>query len=300
MKKAISLSTLILVIIISSCRPKEEKYDATGIFEAEETIISSQSMGILQEFRMEEGDHLEIGEKIGLIDTTLLALKKNQLVAQSSAILSKRPNVVVQLSALQSQLSKAEYEKKRIENLLKGDAATPKQLDDINAQINLINDQISAQKSTLNIANAGITKESQALLTQLSILNEEIERCHIINPVKGTVLTKYAMAEEMMAPGKPLYKIADLGVLELRAYVSGNQLAQITLNQKVTVLTDDGNGGYNQSSGEIIWISNKAEFTPKTIQTKDERANRVYAIKIQVDNPKGLLKIGMYGEVMFK
>ncbi|MEZ5050014.1 MAG: efflux RND transporter periplasmic adaptor subunit [Saprospiraceae bacterium] len=300
MKKAISLSTLILVIIISSCRPNEEKYDATGIFEAEETIISSQSMGILQEFRMEEGDHLEIGEKIGLIDTTLLALKKNQLVAQSSAILSKRPNVVVQLSALQSQLSKAEYEKKRIENLLKGDAATPKQLDDINAQINLINDQISAQKSTLNIANAGITKESQALLTQLSILNEEIERCHIINPVKGTVLTKYAMAEEMMAPGKPLYKIADLGVLELRAYVSGNQLAQITLNQKVTVLTDDGNGGYNQSSGEIIWISNKAEFTPKTIQTKDERANRVYAIKIQVDNPKGLLKIGMYGEVMFK
>jgi HlyD family secretion protein len=183
--------------------------------------------------------------------------------------------------------------------LVKGDAATPKQLDDINAQIEVLKKQIEAQQSTLSISSEGLGKDVVPLQVQIEQLNDQLAKCSIINPTNGTVLAKYAEANEMTAAGKPLYKIADLSNIILRAYITGNQLPQVKLNQQVKVLTDDGKGGYKETQGTIIWINSKAEFTPKTIQTKDERANMVYAIKVKVKND-GAYKVGMYGEIKFQ
>jgi HlyD family secretion protein len=200
---------------------------------------------------------------------------------------------------LQEQLKTAEKERTRVANLVKGDAATPKQLDDINAQIEVLKKQIEAQKSTLSISSEGLGKDVVPLQVQIEQLNDQLAKCNIINPTNGTVLAKYAEANEMTTTGKPLYKIADLSNIILRAYITGNQLTQVKLNQKVKVLTDDGKGGYKETEGTIIWINDKAEFTPKTIQTKDERANMVYAIKVKVKND-GAYKVGMYGEIKFQ
>jgi HlyD family secretion protein len=241
---------------------------------------------------------LEAGQNIGYIDSLQLYLKKKQLEAQVIAILGKKPNISVQLSALQTQLKTAEKEKTRVANLVKGDAATPKQLDDINAQIEVLKKQIEAQQSTLSISSEGLGKDVVPLQVQIEQLNDQLAKCNIINPTNGTVLTKYAETNEMTAVGKPLYKIADLTNIILRAYITGDQLTQVKLNQKVKVLTDDGKGGYKETEGTIIWINSKAEFTPKTIQTKDERANMVYAIKVKVKND-GTYKVGMYGEISF-
>lgn len=287
-----------IAIMLVACNRNNTSFDASGSFEAEETLISSEAVGVIKKFDIEEGQTLNAGQNIGYIDSLQLHLKRKQLEAQIVSILGKKPNVSVQLSALQEQLRNAENEKIRISNLLKGDAATPKQLDDINNQVAVLKKQIEAQKSTLNISSDGLGKDALALQVQIEQLNDQISKCKITNPISGTVLTKYAEANEMTAVGKPLYKIADLSNILLRAYVSGNQLPQIALNQKVKVLTDDGKGGYNQTEGTIIWISSKAEFTPKTIQTKEERANMVYAIKVKVKND-GLYKIGMYGEILF-
>ncbi|WP_372473318.1 HlyD family secretion protein [Capnocytophaga sp. ARDL2] len=287
-----------IAIMLVACNRNNTSFDASGSFEAEETLISSEAVGVIKQFDIEEGQTLNAGQNIGYIDSLQLHLKRKQLEAQIVSILGKKPNVSVQLSALQEQLRNAENEKIRISNLLKGDAATPKQLDDINNQVAVLKKQIEAQKSTLNISSDGLGKDALALQVQIEQLNDQIAKCKITNPISGTVLTKYAEANEMTAVGKPLYKIADLSNILLRAYVSGNQLPQIALNQKVKVLTDDGEGGYNQTEGTIIWISSKAEFTPKTIQTKEERANMVYAIKVKVKND-GLYKIGMYGEILF-
>lgn len=287
-----------IAIMLVACNRNNTSFDASGSFEAEETLISSEAVGVIKQFDIEEGQTLNAGQNIGYIDSLQLHLKRKQLEAQIVSILGKKPNVSVQLSALQEQLRNAENEKIRISNLLKGDAATPKQLDDINNQVAVLKKQIEAQKSTLNISSDGLGKDALALQVQIEQLNDQIAKCKITNPISGTVLTKYAEANEMTSVGKPLYKIADLSNILLRAYVSGNQLPQIALNQKVKVLTDDGEGGYKQTEGTIIWISSKAEFTPKTIQTKEERANMVYAIKVKVKND-GLYKIGMYGEILF-
>jgi HlyD family secretion protein len=285
-------------MVLFGCKSNKNTFDASGTFEAEETIISSEATGVIKELNIEEGQELKAGSGIGFIDSTQLYLRKKQLQAQIEALLSKRPNVAVQLASLKEQLKTAEREQKRIESLVKADAAPTKHLDDVNAQVDLIKKQIEAQKSTLEISTAGIGNDAIPLDLQIDQLNDQLEKCNLINPVNGTVLTKYAEVNEMTTQGKPLYKIADLSTIILRAYVSGNQFAQIKLNQKVTVNTDDGNGGYKTSEGTITWISDKAEFTPKTIQTKDERANMVYAIKVKVKND-GAYKIGMYGEVSF-
>lgn len=295
------LSTITKLIILSmlfaSCNNKNS-FDASGSFEAEETVISSQAQGGIMQFDVEEGQELQSGEIVGYIDSLQIYLKKEQLLAQIEALSSKRPNVAVQLASLQEQLKTAEQEKIRIENLLKGDGATTKQLDDINAQIKVLKRQIEAQKSSLEISTTGIDKEIKTLKIQVEQLNDQLNKCNIINPVNGTVLTRYARANETTAIGKPLYRIADLSDIILRAYVSGNQLSQIKLNQTVKVHTDDGNGGFKTTGGIITWISDKAEFTPKTIQTKSERANLVYALKVKVKND-GTYKIGMYGEITF-
>ena len=286
-------------ILLSSCGNKKNNFDATGSFEAEEVIISSEANGVIKSLNIEEGQTLAAGEKIGYIDSTQLYLKKKQLKAQIEAILSKRPNVGVQLSALEEQLKTAEKEQQRISNLVKADAGTTKQLDDINANIAVIKKQIEAQQSGLNITSEGLSKETIPLDIQIEQLNDQLTKCNLVNPVKGTVLTKYAETNEMSAIGKALYKIADLSTMILRVYISGNQLTQVKLNQKVKVRIDDGNGAFNETEGQVIWINDKAEFTPKTIQTKDERANMVYAVKVAVKN-NGNFKIGMYGEIKFE
>ncbi|MDP3556725.1 MAG: efflux RND transporter periplasmic adaptor subunit [Bacteroidota bacterium] len=287
-----------LIILFASCKNNKNNFDASGSFEAEETIISSEAFGTIKQLDLEEGQTLKAGQFIGYIDSTQLYLKKKQLEAQINAVLGKKPNVAVQMASLQEQLKTAEKEKLRILNLVKAEAATTKQLDDINSNIELIKKQIEAQKSTLEISTSTITDETIPLKIQIEQLNDQIQKCKIINSVNGTVLTKYAEVNEMTAQGKPLYKIADLSSLILRAYISGNQLPLIKINQKVKVNTDDGKGGYIEQDGIITWINDKAEFTPKTIQTKDERANMVYAIKVKVKND-GAYKIGMYGEIKF-
>lgn len=286
-----------LILFLAACN-NESKFDASGSFEAVEVIISAEANGTLKEFNVEEGQTLLSGQYIGYVDSVQLYLKKKQLESQMAALLAKKPDIAIQLSALQEQLKATETEQKRIDNLVKSGAATTKQLDDINGHIEIIKRQIAAQKSTLVISSDGINKDIQPLQIQVEQLDDQLQKCKIINPINGTVITKYAEQNEMATTGKALYKIADLSTIILRAYVSGDQLSLIKLNQKVKVHTDDGSGGFREDEGTITWISNKAEFTPKTIQTKDERANMVYAIKIKVKND-GTYKIGMYGEINF-
>jgi HlyD family secretion protein len=282
-----------------SCNNSEKEFDASGTFEAVETIISADATGTINAFDIEEGQLLASNQIIGYIDSTQLHLKKMQLESQVNALLSRKPDIGIQLAALNAQLVKANREKSRISNLLKEGAATPKQLDDINAEIELIKKQTEAQESSLSITKEGIGKDASPLYIQIRQIQDQLNKCKIINKTKGTVLTKYAEVNEMASQGKPLYKIADLSAIILRAYITGNQLPNVKLNQEVTVSTDDGKGGYKQTKGIITWISDKAEFTPKTIQTKDERANLVYALKVQVKND-GSYKIGMYGEIKFR
>ncbi len=289
---------LVSLIVLASCSNKKADFDASGTFEAEETIISSEVSGTIKQFNVEEGQTLSSNQVIGFIDSTQLFLKKKQLQAQITALLSKRPDVSAQLASLEEQQMAAEKEQKRVSNLVKADAATTKQLDDVNTQLEVIKKQIDAQKSVLGISSQGISNDAVPLQIQIEQTEDQLSKCRIVNPVSGTVLGKYAEANEMTAPGKPLYKIADLRTIILRVYVTGNQLPTLKLNQEVKVLTDDGKGGFKEVTGKVTWINDKAEFTPKTIQTKDERANMVYAVKVNVIND-GTFKIGMYGEVKF-
>lgn len=294
-KLSIALSSL---LILQACNSAESNFDASGSFEAEETIISSEVAGTIKAFAIEEGQLLKVGQNVGYIDSMQLHLKKKQLHAQIKALQSRKPNIPVQLAALEEQVKTAEKEKARVENLIKGNAATTKQLDDINGNIKVLEKQIQAQKTTLESSSFSIGKDVEQFKVQIEQIEDQLKRCQLSSPMAGTVLAKYAEENEMAAPGKALYKLADLSSILLRTYISGDQLPQVKLNQKVTVATDDGQGGFKESEGHIIWINDKAEFTPKTIQTKNERANMVYAVKIKVAND-GSYKIGMYGEIKF-
>ncbi len=287
---------MIAAVIVAGCASDKIKYDASGTFEAVETIVSAEATGIIKKFTVEEGQDLKANEIVGYIDSVQLYLKKKQLEAQIGAVLSKKPNIATQIASLQEQLKQAQREQQRITNLLKADAATQKQLDDANAQVEIIKKQIAGQESALGITSKSLNEESTPLTIQIAQLNDQLAKSKIVNEVNGTVLTKYAEANEMTTSGKPLYKIADLSQITLRAYITGDQLPSIKIGQHVMVLIDSAENSYKEYPGEIQWISNKAEFTPKTIQTKDERANLVYAVKIRVKND-GLIKIGMYGEV---
>lgn len=295
MKNILIISTTLL---LAACSGSNNLYDASGTFEATEVIVSAEASGLIKALNLEEGQALQAGQYIGTIDSVQLYLSKKQLQAQIQAVLSKRPDVATQIAALQEQLKQAHREQQRIANLLKADAATQKQLDDANAQVAIINKQIDGQRSSLRITSASLSEETLPLTVQIEQLNDKLEKCRIVNPIAGTVLAKYAESSEMAANGKPLYKIADLSEIILRAYITGDQFAVVKLNQQVQVLVDAQAGNYTTYTGTVVWISDKAEFTPKTIQTKDERANLVYATKIKVKND-GKLKIGMYGEVKF-
>jgi HlyD family secretion protein len=308
MKKIILSATIVLCLV--ACNDRNGSHDASGTFETTESIISAEANGVVKEFTIEEGQTLKEGQYLGYIDSTQLYLKKKQLESQVRSLLGKTPDVAVQTNAYKKQLAVAQtrlaaqlVEKERVENLVKADAATPKQLDDITAsvdalqkELDVIKGQEAAQTSVLQTQTNGLVGETVPLKVQIEQINDQLANSRIINPVNGTVLAKYAEASEMTASGKPLYKIADLSSLILRAYISGNQLSSVKIGQAVKVLVDDANGKSKEYAGTIEWISNKAEFTPKTIQTKDERANLVYAVKIRVKND-GFLKIGMYADV---
>jgi HlyD family secretion protein len=299
MKNRFLLSAcIILSTFLFSCSNGNDDFDATGTFEAEEVIVSSEAMGKLIKFDVEEGLILKQNQIVGVVDTTQLYLKKKQLESTIKAVLSKQPDIPTQLAAITEQITTAEREKNRIENLVKTNAATTKQLDDINSQLDVLNKQYDATKSSLTITKQGLQSETLPLIAQIEQIQDQINKSIIKNPVDGTVLTRYAKQDEITSNGKALYKIADLSEMILRAYINGDQLGQIKLGQKVKVYVDKGDGKQKELEGEIYWVSSKAEFTPKTIQTKDERANLVYAIKVRIEND-GYLKIGMYGEVKF-
>jgi HlyD family secretion protein len=287
---------ILLTLIIASCDGNNNTFDATGTFEATEIIVSSEAAGKLLAFNLEEGQVLQPGQKIGAIDSTQLYLTRLQLRENQKAVLAGKPDIKTQMEATKKEIENAQSEKKRIENLVKGEVASQKQLDDINTKIAVLESRLAAQQSSLNTTTTTLTQQASAINAQLAMVEDQLKKCNIINPVDGTVLTKYAMQNEMTAPGKALYKIADLTSVILRAYISGSQLSQIKLGQSVKVLVDAPDDGYKEYTGTITWVSDKAEFTPKTIQTKDERANLVYAVKINVKND-GYLKLGMYGEV---
>lgn len=293
----ISFFMLAGLVWLSSCTQKSP-YDASGTFETEETIISAEGTGRIKEFKVEEGEDLKAGQYVGFIDTAQLYFNKKNLEAQIQAGLSRRPDIASQVAALQVQLQNAQHEQTRISNLVKADAATQKQLDDQTSLVAQIQKQIDAQLSTLDISTHSINEETVPLRALIQQMNDQLSKCYLVNPINGTVLAKYARQDEEATPGKPLYKIADISTLLLRAYVTNDQFAQIKLGQKVHVFIDAADGKSKEYEGTITWISDKAEFTPKTIQTKDERANLVWAIKISVKND-GLLKIGMYADVKF-
>ncbi len=293
------ISLILLFVGLSSCGNSSGDYDASGNFEADETIISAEATGRILALKLDEGLQLEAGQTVGYIDTTQLFLRKKQLKYSISALLAKRPDMVSQLSTIQKQMETANYEKKRVESLLKDDAATKKQLDDLVAQIDLLQKQYNALKTSLDITNRSLQSETLPLKAQIEQLDDQIKKSVIVNPIAGTVLAQYAEQDEVIATGKALYKIADLSTIQLRAYISGDQLTSIKLGQTVKISVDDVKGGSKVYDGVVEWVSDKAEFTPKTIQTKEERANLVYATKIKVKND-GFLKIGMYGDVKFK
>jgi len=312
MKKTLQLAALISTTILYSCNRNENDFDASGTFEADEVIVSALANGRIMELNIEEGSVLTNDSIVGFIDPTDLSLQKEQVQASIRALGEKTSDVSQQVKLLQDQLSVQQtqlnnllHEKTRIENLVREDAATQKQLDDISFQVeaakkqmNVTQQQINVQRTNVATQNRSILSEGKPLEKRAEQLQEQLNRTKIKNPIDGIVLTKYSEAGEMVTNGKALYKIADLSTITLRAYITGTQLAQIKLGQQVQVLIDSSKKTYQKFPGTITWISDKAEFTPKTIQTKDERANLVYAIKIKVKND-GHLKIGMYGEVKF-
>jgi HlyD family secretion protein len=309
MKKVIII--LSAFILLSACTPKDD-FDASGNFEADEVIVSAQQNGELISYSIQEGNQLKAGAQVGQIDVTIAQLQKAQAEASIDALQQKTSNtneqdllVKKQLAVQEAQLDQQLHERTRTANLVKADAATRKQLDDIDAAIVQLKKQIAVTRQQLSVNNSNNSTQNRSILSEKAPLEktaaqfqEQVNKGRIINPIQGTVLVNYALKGEMQTIGKPLYKIADISTLDLRAYITGTQLPQVKLGQKVKVRIDQGEKGFKEYPGTITWISDKSEFSPKTHQTKDERANLVYALKIRVKND-GYLKIGMYGETLF-
>lgn len=290
------LSSLLLLLLFS-CNETEPESDAYGNFEATEVTVSAETNGKLLFFDVEEGQQLEAGTLVGIVDTTQVHLQKLQLQASIGTIYTKQRDPSADIRVLEEQKQNLIRERNRVQALLEDKAATPKQLDDMNGQIQVVEQQIAAARRNTQIANQGITSETRPLQAQIDLLNEQIRKSYIYNPIVGTVLVKLVEPSEIVTFGMPLYKIANLETLTLRAYLSGELLPRVKIGQEVTVRIDHGKDAWQDFPGEVTWIANKAEFTPKTIQTKEERVNLVYAIKVKVKND-GTLKIGMPGEVL--
>lgn len=285
-----------IAVCFAACSGDDNAADAYGNFESTEVIVSAEATGRLLSFDVEEGAVLAANTLVGGIDSTQLKLRKDQLGANIKAVLSKTPDVSPQLAVIRQQIATQQKEKKRIENLLKANAATPKQLDDINAAIAVLEKQYASTASSLSTQVSGISSETQPLRVQVEQVKEQLAQSRVVNPVNGTVLVKYVEEGEVVTYGKPLYKIADMQTMYLRAYVSENQLPRVKTGQQVNVQLDQPDGTLKTLPGTISWISSEAEFTPKTIQTREERVHLVYALKVRVQND-GSLKIGMPGEM---
>ena len=299
--KRLNSYTLIATALLSlaACNRGDGDFDATGTFEATEILVSSEANGKIMELNIEEGDRLDAGALVGYVDSTQLYLKKMQLSAGLRSVDIRKPDIRKQIAALEQQIATARTEQQRMENLVKAKAGNQKQVDDIVNNIKYLQKQLDAQYSTLNKTTGGADAEAEGILYQIMQLDDQLQKSRIVNPQAGTVLVKYAEPGEVTAAGKPLYKIADTDLLYLRAYITSDQLSTLKQGQTVRVFADYGENDRREYPGTITWISDKSEFTPKGIQTKDERANLVYAIKIDVKND-GYLKIGQYGETVFE
>jgi len=282
------------LLSIGACKNTEKKSDAFGNFEAVETIVSSEAAGKLIARQVKEGDLLAPAQLIATIDTTELYLKKLQTEAQLNSTETKRQNVSAQINVLKEQKKTIQITQQRITKMFAEKAATQQQVDDINGQANVIDKQITSTNTQFQL----IGSEAEVIKRQLDLFSEQLNKCKITSPVKGTVLETYLEAGELATPGKPILKMADLSNLELKIYVSGAQLPKVKLGNDVKVLIDSGAQTMQSLTGKITWISSESEFTPKIIQTKDERVKLMYAVKILVPND-GTLKIGMPGEVVF-
>lgn len=299
MKKTLTYSSLLaLALAMTVCGKGNKAYDASGVFESTEVTISAEGNGKIMSLGIQEGDRLEAGAVVGCIDTVQLFLSKVQLEASRRAVGSGRLNISRQIAALESQIVKQRQELDRFTKLEQAGASNRKQVEDIQAQLDILERQLAAQKESLQNANSNVSGQADAIEAQIAQLEDRIRKCVITSPVSGTVLAKYSEAGELAVQGRALFKVADLENIRLRAYITADQLTNIKLGQAVKVYADQGTSGRKEYAGTLVWISDKAEFTPKTIQTRDERANLVYAVKIAVKND-GLIKLGMYGEVKF-
>lgn len=287
-----------LSLALAACGDKEVEYDASGIFETTEIIVSAQTAGELTALTAEEGRTVEAGEKLGCVDTVQLALKKRQLSASLTATDSKRLDRKRQVAALRQQIDNLQREKARFSELLKADAATEKQVDELDYQIAILQRQLEATEEQINSSNSSLDGQSSGIEAQLAQVEDQIRKSVAASPIKGTILAKYAEPGEYVVPGKPLFKVADISRMKLRAYLTADQLTTLKIGQKVTVYADQGKTDRKAYEGTVVWIADEAEFTPKTIQTREERANLVYTVKIAVSND-GLIKRGMYGDVKF-
>jgi HlyD family secretion protein len=296
--KTNNMLIIILPVLVAACGVEESPTDATGVFEATEIIVSSEANGKILDLQIDEGNLVKKGEVVGLIDSIQLYYSKMQLEANKIAIESGKPDIKTQIEATREEIAKQKREKKRIEKLFEGDVATQKQLDDINALITVLEAKLNAQRSSLSKTVSTVDAQSNVLNVQIAQLEDQLEKCQIKSPIDGTVLVKYAEPGEMTGAGKALFKVADIDNMILKAYITADQLARIKIGQDVQVLAEFGARESRNYVGKITWISSKSEFTPKTVQTQDERANLVYAVKIAVKND-GLLKIGMYGGFKF-
>ena len=294
MKKIYIIASVAL--LLTACGKKEKEYDATGTFEATETTVSAEQSGTLLSFSLNEGDEVEEGREVGLIDTTQIWLKIQQTRATKAVYNSQKPDMEKQIAATRQQLLKAQTEQRRYQELVNDGAAPRKMLDDAVSQVQVLQRQLAAQISALSTSTDALNKQMAATDVQVNQLRDQLQKCHIYTPVAGTVLEKYVERGEFVATGKPLFKIADTRQMYLRAYVTSAQLQHIKVGQTVKVFADYGNGQRKAYDGRVSWISSRSEFTPKTILTDDERADLVYAVKIAVKSD-GYIKIGMYGEV---
>ena len=294
MKSAVYL--LGLAVLFFACHGEDGEYDATGVFETTEVIVSAQGTGEIMRFDIDEGKTVDAEVELGYIDTVQLSLKKQELLANLEATDSRRYDVARQIASLREEIATQKREQQRYQNLVQAKAANQKQLDDINARLATLEKQLAAQTETLENGNRTVSGQVRMLEAQLAQVEDQIGKCRISSPINGTILSKYAEAGELASQGRALFKVGDIVNMYLRAYITADQLTELKIGQSVRVFADEGESGRREYAGTVSWISDKAEFTPKTIQTRDERANLVYAVKIQIQND-GFVKRGMYGEI---
>lgn len=287
------------VFLMSACGQDADRADAYGNFEATTVIVSAESAGRLLFLHAEEGEQLKENQLIALVDTTQLHLQRKQAEATIGTLPKKLRNAIDDIEVLEYQKANLARERDRVSRLVEQKAATPKQLDDLNGELKVVDQRIAAIRTSTNTSNRAILSEKEPLLAQVALIREQIRRSYVYNPIDGVVLTRLTEPSEMVSPGAPLYRIGQLDTLTVRAYAGSVQLQSVSIGQTVEVLIDSGKEDYQSLSGEVSWISAQAEFTPKVIQTKEERTNLVYAIKVRVPNPDGRLKIGMPAEVNF-